>query len=101
MTTPMVEASPGLWMTGEFLGTVQERERTDLTDASKVYPGRFKVKVLTGDRVLQVEYKDEPEALSRIGLADWPARGADVTLPVGVRSAKGYTFFFGRGAIGE
>lgn len=86
----------GLVMTGEFLGTEQQKDRTS---GDKTYPGRFLVKLLIGDRVNQVEYRSEDDAQGALidaGL-DGAAisRGDVLSIPVGVRSAKGYTFFYG------
>ena len=91
-----VASRAGLFMSGEFLGTELEPDRPSKDDPTKVYPGRFKVKLLVGDRVYQVEYPNEDEALSRIGIGGWPERGDGLTVNVGVRSAKGFTFYFGR-----
>lgn len=87
---------PGLWLSGEYLGGTQERDRT--TDDGRTFAGRYKVKLLVDDRVFQVEYRGEDEAVEAIGT---PERGDVVTVPVGVRSAKGFTFYYGRRPGGE
>jgi hypothetical protein len=86
----------GLWLTGEYRGGVQEQDRQS-DDGKRTFPGRFKASVLAGRRVLDVEYSDEAAFLAA-AMADGTdvAFGSTVTLPVGVRSAKGYTFYFGR-----
>ena len=89
--TVATAAEPGLVMTGEYLGSVQERDRT--TEDGRTFQGRFKVKLLVSDRVVQVEYRDAEAAAAALGHE--PERGDLVSLPVGVRSAKGYTFFYG------
>lgn len=87
----------GLVLTGEFLSTEQQADRSD-AETGKTYAGRWLVKLLTGDdRVISVEYRNKAVQEEMVGpiLAE---RGDVVTLPVGVRSAKGYTFYFGRSA---
>lgn len=89
--------APGISVTGEYLGGVQEPDRTDKNDASKVYAGRFKVKLLVGDRVLQVEYRDRAAAEAAVGAdLEEVERGTMLHLPIGVRAAKGFAFFYGR-----
>jgi len=90
--TTTTATQPGLYLVGEYLSGKQEPDQTSDTNG-KVYPGRFKVSVLVGDRVFQVEYRDEASKVELIGS---PERDDLVTIPVGVRSAKGYTFYFGR-----
>lgn len=88
-----VRQSMGLWLTGEYVGSVQEEDRGE-------YPGKFKVSLLVGRRVLDVEFKDEEAAAAMLPGPDGDfagvQRGDVLTFPVGVRSAKGYTFYFGR-----
>jgi hypothetical protein len=88
----------GLYLTGEYRGGVQESDRQS-DDGKKTYPGRFKASILAGRRVLDVEYSDENAFMQSAG-GEAVTFGELVTVPVGVRSAKGYTFFFGRAAEG-
>lgn len=88
----MQEGSVGLWVSGLFLGGEQEKDRTV---GDKTYPGRFKVKLLVGDRVVQVEYPNEDRATA--AMPDTVEVMGPLTLPIGVRSAKGYTFYYGVG----
>lgn len=83
----------GLTLTGEFRRAFQEepREGSD----GKTYPGRYKVRVLdAGDRTVDVEFKDQDRAVEVMG--GMPEPGDVVSIPVGVRAAKGFAFFFGR-----
>ena len=90
------EQVQGLHLTGEYRRAWQEeaREGTDANGNAKVYAGRFKVRLLVNDRTLDVEYRDEAAAADALG--DAIERGDVVTLPVGVRAAKGYVFYYGR-----
>jgi len=80
----------GLHLTGQYLSGKQEAARTV---GETTYPGRYKVSILVGDRVYQVEYKDESAASAALGAVE---SMGNVSIPVGVRSAKGFTFYFGR-----
>lgn len=97
MTTEFDRNVAGLTLAGEFLGTTQQADRTV---GDKTYAGRFIVKLLADDRVFNVEYKDEQTAQDAAGI-DGLHRGDWIQLPVGVRAAKGYTFFFGRRGSGD
>jgi len=88
--TTTTATRPGLYLVGQYLAGKLEADREA---EGKVYPGRFKVSVLVGDVVYRVEYRDEAAAVEAIGSPD---RDDLVTIPVGVRSAKGFTFYFGR-----
>lgn len=83
----------GQWLSGQFIGTSIQRgsPRQD----GGVYPDKFIVSILSGTRSVQVEYKDEGAARAAFGGA-MPTKLDRVLIPIGVRSAKGYTFFFGR-----
>jgi len=88
----------GLWLRGEFLSAEQLADQTKPAkdgSGTVTYRGRFVVKMLVGDRVYQVEYKDREDAFVRIPL-DVVARGDVIEVPLGVRSAQGYTFYYGR-----
>jgi len=95
MATADAVKVPGLRLSGELLGTEQQRDREA---DGKTYPGRFIVKILADDRVVQLEYRDQGEALAAVTAANGgsaPERGDWLSLAVGVRSAKGYTFYYG------
>lgn len=92
--TVATEQAEGLTLTGEYRRAWQEEDRTAAD--GKTYPGRFKVRVLANDRTVDVEFKNEGTALSILG-GEEPQRGELVSIPVGVRAAKGYVFFYGRG----
>lgn len=90
----------GLHLTGEYRRAWLTDEREG--DDGKKYPGRWKVRMLADDRTIDVEYKDEASFLEALDAAGYdsdsaPERGTVMSLPVGVRAAKGYVFFFGRG----
>lgn len=87
----MTEQPEGLQLTGEYRRAWKEDDRTG--DDGKVYAGRYKVRLLANDRTIDVEYRDEQSALDALNGAE---RGDVLTIPVGVRAAKGYTFFYGR-----
>ncbi len=92
MTMDTMQAE-GLQLTGEYRRAWKEADQTATDGTGKVYPGRFKVRFLANDRTMDVEYREEQTALDALRGAE---RGDVVTVPVGVRSAKGYTFFYGR-----
>jgi hypothetical protein len=84
----------GLVLTGQLLsGKVQKGKTRE--DGEGHWPDRFIVTILTGDRTVQVEYKDEKTAKEYGAYAEALER---VTIAVGVRAAKGYVFYFGRRA---
>ena len=88
---------PGLVITGEYVDAVQEGESTGQN--GKTYPGRYKVGLLVGRRVVDVEYRTEDvflDHLADLGYSGTPQKGDMIALPVGVRSAQSYTFYFGR-----
>jgi len=88
----------GLLLTGEFLSAKQQPGRAR-ADGSGDYPGKFVVTILNGDRTTQVEYRDEAAFENMTGYDLGTLEKTErVALPVGVRSAKGYTFYFGRNA---
>jgi len=86
----------GLLLTGAFLSAEQKADRHS-PDGSKTYKGKYVVTLLVGDRTFQIEYRDENNVYELTGYEitalDPMAR---VALPVGVRSAQGYTFYYGR-----
>ncbi len=92
MTIETMQAE-GLQLTGEYRRAWKEDDRTATDGTGKVYAGRFKIRLLANDRTIDVEYRDEDSASHALGGAE---RGDVVTVPVGVRAAKGYTFFYGR-----
>jgi hypothetical protein len=54
------------------------------------------VTLLTGDRTVQVEYSDDNAAKAAIGD---PQPTDEVMVPVGVRAAKGFVFYYGRARV--
>lgn len=84
--------APGLWVAGEYLGAEKRPDRPD--GHGGTYAGKFVVSLLVGKRVVDVEYRDEQAAEAAMPGA--VARGDLITLGIGVRAAKGYTFYFGR-----
>lgn len=90
-----VAAPEGLHLVGRFLTSRQEEDRPN--PAGGTYPGRFKLTVLVNDRTFDVEYRTAAEA--ELALGEDPRTLANLTpvaLSVGVRSAKGFTFYFGK-----
>lgn len=83
-------------LTGPFIMTKQQKDR-ESRDGSKTYPGKYVVTVLSGDRTVQVEYANERAFTAMTGYVPSELAPQErIALPVGVRSAQGYTFFFGR-----
>jgi hypothetical protein len=62
-------------------------------DGNGNWPDRQVVTLLTGDRTVQVEYSDDNAAKAAIGD---PQPTDEVMVPVGVRAAKGFVFYYGR-----
>lgn len=85
----------GLTLTGELRGGRAEEGRPRPSGDGN-YPDRYVVSIAAGDDIFRVEYRDEEAA--RLAVGDTAAKGDTVTVPVGVRAAKGYVFYFGRGA---
>lgn len=83
----------GLTLSGKFLSTKVQHGKA-IPDGDGYYPDKFIVTVLAGDRTVQVEYRDEAAAQAAGAIA--PAPMEPVVIPVGVRAAKGYVFYFGR-----
>lgn len=99
------DMSEGLYVVGRFLSAKLEQGRPRKEKPGERWPDKFKVTILTGDRTVSVEYADEARARAAVligagmdssGPDGWPPAMAPVRLPVGTRSAQGYTFFFGR-----
>jgi hypothetical protein len=85
----------GRHVTAEFWGTFQQ---PDKTKGEKVYPGKFLVQVQDGEALMSVEYADQVSAEVVLPWLTTAKRGDVVTVPFGVRSAQGYTFYYGRRA---
>lgn len=99
MTTPLsgeglpASLTDGLWLRGQFLSGKVQKGRPNPEGGN--WPDRYIVTLLTGDRTVQIEYGNEEAARAALG----PALGVpteEVVVPVGVRAAKGYVFYFGR-----
>lgn len=101
MTTPSttldVNTLPdGLVLTGQFISAKQQNDRPS-ADGTRTYPGKYVVTLLNGDRTTQVEYRDERTFENMTGYAVQDLDAMErIALPVGVRAAKGYAFYFGR-----
>jgi hypothetical protein len=54
------------------------------------------VTLLTGDRTVQVEYANDAAARAAIGD---PQPTDEVMIPVGVRAAKSFVFYYGRARV--
>lgn len=97
-TLPETSAPPaGLVLTGNYLSGKVQEGRDDGKGGR--WPDRFIVTLLVGDRTVQVEYRDEKAAADAVATGAWGATGEalfPVSLPVGVRAAKGFVFYFGR-----
>lgn len=81
----------GLVLHGSFLSAKVQEGKPD--DKGGKWPDRYIVTILSGDRTIQVEYRDEATAKEAGAIKEPMAR---VKLPVGVRAAKGFVFYFGR-----
>lgn len=101
MTTPLsgeglpANLTDGLWLRGQYLSSkVQHgRPRDPEKPDGERWPDRQIVTILTGDRTVQVEYANEDAAQAALG----PAVATDeVVIPVGVRAAKNFVFYYGR-----
>jgi hypothetical protein len=93
-------STPGLFLTGEFLGVKREAGRSrDEADPSKGnWPDRYKLGVRTDPMtVFDVEYFTEEAAALALANAGTPERGTPITLPVYARAAKGFVFWMGAG----
>lgn len=99
------ETSPrtaGLVLTGNYLSGKVDLGRDDGKGGR--WPDKFVVTLLVGDRTAQVEYRNEDAASAAIieGSTDSDRHEAPdwtmlpVSLPVGVRAAKGFVFYYGR-----
>jgi len=89
-------------MIGRLVGA-RVQEGRPIPDGSGTYPAKFVVSVLNGDRTVQIEYKNEEAAFEALREFDPGAPDIHsikelirVVLPIGIRSAKGFTFYFGR-----
>jgi len=76
---------------GKFLSSAVQKGKPD--DKGGHWPDKYIVTLLTGDRTVQIEYRDEASAVKAQAVAE-PM--TSLVLPVGVRAAKNYTFFYGR-----
>lgn len=93
------EANSGLFLEGDYLSSKVDPGRPR-PNGEGSYPDRFIVSVLAGeDSVFRVEYRDAAAAARALGIEafDTLERGTQLRLAVGVRAAKGYAFYFGRG----
>lgn len=86
----------GLTVTGELRGGRVEEGR-DRQSGEGRWPDRYILSVLAGDDTFRIECRDESAARALVG--ESAALGAQVTIPVLVRAAKGYVFYVARGGV--
>jgi hypothetical protein len=98
-TAPEISTLPdGLTLVGQFLGSQQEADRTS-PDGERTFKGKYTVTVLVGQQTMRVEYKDRAQCMEIVGEdVESIPRMERIALHVGVRSAQGYTFYYGRSA---
>lgn len=89
----------GLVLSGMFV-SARTQPGNDRPDGTK-WPDKFNLTLLVGERTLQVEYRGQRECEAALGTSvDDLAPMERVEVPVGVRAAKGYVFYYGRNQQG-
>lgn len=90
-------------MYGQLL-SAKVREGRAREDGNGRWPDRFQLTLLTGDRTVSVEYRDEDAAIAAVRASGFMgelsgALNTHLALPVGVRSVyQGRPFLYGRRA---
>lgn len=95
--TTIPQSGDGLWLQGQFLSTKVQHGRPRANGEGN-WPDRQIVTILTGDRTVQVEYRDETAVRAAFG-GTMPQPTERVRIPVGNRAAKGFVFYYGRNAL--